>query len=642
MQASTQGFNRQAAIKPSRLGMLRSQPTPALNFKRSENWSGWDRSPRLISIRQRRQPRGPTHPPSKFIEVLNEQQDKPVTFHEQMSEVENNAWQNRDEKNELKRRAAIRDDLYQHDLPTDRETVESVELEVERRVNGPSDAPYLEGDQWTRAKETGWIWDQWIAQGFCNVLIAAQKTGKSTFFLSLVAELSKRTGSFLNFSFSEKKEIGFVLIGPDMNRKLWTDYGEKSGLLIEQGNGKLAWASTIQAVYTEETGIGLDPAGIKKIVGHCKEISAKGKHPFVICDSYSALMANSHPNLDENSANYTNPLRKLKRSMGKEGATLLMIHHSSIGGSKRDTATSASGHQNWGRVPDQILTLKWLQSEPGPDGSRSDNRVVLSATGRTGSVAKPQLLEQSPNWGWSSHGDTSDALRHRHALDQRDKLMGDDATLYDLINVRTRNNLGSTIREILELHATTSKSHWSESKTRRLINKLMRKFLVSVSQEVRPEPGDFGQGRPSNIYWTFERAQDETAEALDVPERAGAHNFHVFRHVSATQKPSGGGFSSENATNTQRDPKLDKSPVFHDTEDFLPGEGFIIEDAEGKPLVVVSVVNGAAEILKVRDRFKLDAPIKERRWMVDVFPIGWRAEQQETELYLELEKDVRI
>ena len=55
---------------------------------------------------------------------------------------------------------------------------------------------------------------------------------------------------------------------------------------------------------------------------------------------------------------------------------------------------------------------------------------------------------------------------------------------------------------------------------------------------------------------------------------------------------------------------------------------------EGKP--------GGPQILKVRDPHKSDGPIKERRWMVDVFPVGWKAKQEEAELYLELEKDVRI
>jgi len=620
--------------------MLRSQPTPALNFKHSENWSGWDRSPRLISIRQRRQPKGAIHPPSKFIEVPKE----PQASAEQKStktlldEIVSEMFQAWNDYSESERPIAIQDALQIKGLPATAANEERIERLVEERIRGPLDAPYRKGDEWGDEEDTSWIWDQWIAQGFCNVLIAAQKTGKSTFFLSLVAELSKRTGSFLNFSLSEKNEIGFLLIGPDMSRKLWKDYGQKAGLLSRKDNGKFSWASSIEVVYTEETGIGLDRQGINKIVGHCKAIKEEGKHPFVICDSYSALMANSHPNLDENSANYTNPLRKLKQAISKECATLLMIHHSSISGSKRDTATSASGHQNWGRVPDQILNLKWLQSEPGPDGSRSDNRVVLSATGRTGSVAKPQLLEQSPNWGWSSHGDTSDALKHRHALEQRDKLLGDDATLYDLINVRTRNNQGSSVKDILELHATTSKSHWSVSKTRRLINKLKRKFLVEA--DGTDWQGDFGGGRPSDLYWTFERIGDGADRALDVPGRPGSSYLHSFDRVSVTQEPSGGGISSAKCANTQGDPKLDEFPVFHDTEDF-PAEGVVIEDAEGKPLLVLEG-KAAAQILKVRDRHDRNAPVKERRWLMDVFPVGHKAKAEEDALYFSLIENERI
>ena len=542
-----------------------------------------------------------------------------------LDEIVSEMFQAWNEYSESERPIAIQDALQIKGLPATAANEERIERLVEERIRGPLDAPYRKGDEWGDEEDTAWIWDQWIAQGFCNVLIAAQKTGKSTFFLSLVAELSKRTGSFLNFSLSEKNEIGFLLIGPDMSRKLWKDYGQKAGLLSRKDNGKFSWASTIQAVYTEETGIGLDRQGINKIVGHCKEISAEGKHPFVICDSYSALVANSHAHLDENSANYTNPLRKLKQAMSKEGATLLMIHHSSISGSKRDTATSASGHQNWGRVPDQILTLKWLQSEPGPDGSRSDNRVVLSATGRTGSVAKPQLLEQSPNWGWSSHGDTSDALWHRHALEQRDKLMGDDATLYDLLNTRTGNGVPSTSRSLLELRETqfSGKSTWGLTKVNRLLRKLERKGLAVIDGKEASINGGF-----SYEWWSFERGLDDTGLK---PKGAETHPPEAETPKTPVSE----------APPEKHTPASDPSPVFHDTEDF-PAAGVVIEDSDGQPLLVLSVERAAAQTLKVRDQFKLDAPIKERRWMVDVFPVGWKAKQEETELYLELEKDVRI
>ena len=570
------------------------------------------------------------------------------------------AW---NEYSESERPIAIQDALQIKGLPATAANEERIERLVEERIRGPLDAPYRKGDEWGDEEDTAWIWDQWIAQGFCNVLIAAQKTGKSTFFLSLVAELSKRTGSFLNFSLSEKNEIGFLLIGPDMSRKLWKDYGQKAGLLSRKDNGKFSWASTIEAVYTEETGIGLDRQGINKIVGHCKAIKEEGKHPFVICDSYSALMANSHPSLDENSANYTNPLRKLKQAISKESATLLMIHHSSISGSKRDTATSASGHQNWGRVPDQILNLKWLQSEPGPDGSRSDNRVVLSATGRTGSVAKPQLLEQSPNWGWSSHGDTSDALRHRHALEQRDKLMGDDATLYDLLNQRTRHGLASTTLDISELHSISHKAQWSLQKINRLCRKLERKSLAVITGE-KPPIGDMG-GRPQLLWETFERFEDETGRFPELYARPGSSENLEGCSASKTPMPRA---SSQITQNTQggevatgevvpgvvpsEPPEPsgayvlgmtweEPSDFFHESEGF-PEPGAIVEDTEGQSHVVLDNKKAGAQMLMVSRRGQEKAPLKERRWMVDVFPVGWKAKQEETELYLELEKDVRI
>ena len=574
-----------------------------------------------------------------------------------LDEIVSEMFQAWNDYSDSERPIAIQDALQIKGLPATAANEERIEHLVEERIRGPVDAPYLEGDEWGDEEDTAWIWDQWIAQGFCNVLIAAQKTGKSTFFLSLVAELSKRTGSFLNFSFSEKKEIGFVLVGPDMNRRLWKDYGQKAGLLTRKDNGKLVWASSIKAVYTEETGIGLDRKSINTIAGHCKSIAAEGKHPFVICDSYSALMANSHPNSDENSANYTNPLRKLKQALGKEGATLLMIHHSSIGGSKRDTATSASGHQNWGRVPDQILTLKWLQAEPGPDGTRADHRVVLSATGRTGSVAKAQLLEQSPNWGWSSHGDTSDALRYRHALEQRDKLIGDDATLYDLINIRTRNGKSSSIRDVMELHATTSRAPWNESKTRRLVKKLARKCLVHDDQELRTQPGDFG-GRPSTVWWTFERGEDDANGAIDVHQRPGGSSLQPFKQVSCMQETSQDGVTSGNCTKTDKDPEVvpaafipagngwrqgmswEDSPTFHDSDDF-PKINAIIEDAEGQPFQVVEP-KPAAQILRVQKKHDRNAPIKECRWMLDVFPVGHKAKTDEEVLACLLDPDKEI
>jgi hypothetical protein len=86
-------------------------------------------------------------------------------------------------------------------------------------------------------------------------------------------------------------------------------------------------------------------------------------------DSYSAMLSMSGYDLSENDSRYANPLRELKLALGQTGATVVLLHHSSLSSSKRSAEASNSGHQSFNRVPDQCLALKWL-AEPGIDGTR--------------------------------------------------------------------------------------------------------------------------------------------------------------------------------------------------------------------------------------------------------------------------------
>ena len=214
-------------------------------------------------------------------------------------------------------------------------------------------------------------------------------------------------------------------------------------------------------------------------------------------------------------------------------------------------------------------------------------------------------------------------MRIMQALAERDRLTGDDAICFDMLNMRTVNGVASTSRSLLELRETQSsgKSVWGMTKVNRLLRKLQRKGLAVIDGKEVSINGGF-----SYEWWSFERELDDTGlrqkGVTNTPQKA------------ETQETLDRETPSEKHT-----PASDPSPVFHDTEDF-PAAGVVIEDAEGKPLMVLEVK--AAQVLKVRDRFNQIAPIKERRWMLDVFPVGWKAKQEETELYLELEKDVRI
>ncbi len=222
-------------------------------------------------------------------------------------------------------------------------------------------------------------------------------------------------------------------------------------------------------------------------------------------------------------------------------------------------------------------------------------------------------------------------MKIMQALSERDRLTGDDAICFDMLNMRTVNGVPSTSRSMLELRETQSggKSNWGLTKMNRLLRKLQRKGLAVIDGKEVSLNGGF-----SYEWWSFERELDDT----------GLQQKKTLEQYADTLKKAETPETLDRETPSEKHtPVADPSPEprwYHDSEEFPP-VNCIIEDPEGQPLLVLEAKPGA-QILKVRDRLKLDAPIKERRWMVDVFPVGWKAKQEETELYLELEKDVRI
>ena len=509
---------------------------------------------------------------------------------------------------------AIKDGLKCLDLPIDKETVETIAEAVNAQINPTVDKHYTRGQVWAEETEVEWIWDGWIAKGYFNTITAMQKVGKSTFVLDFIKAICDGKGEFLNFSlFSEKKDVEFVLIGPDMNRRLWGKYGKMAELLKNDNTAQAYfWHEQIRYVFSEEDEFGLRKADLRRMVTMAEEIKADGKHPFFVMDSYSAMLSMSGYDLSENDSRYANPLRELKLALGQTGATVVLLHHSSLSSSKRSAEASNSGHQSFNRVPDQCLALKWL-AEPGIDGTRTDRRIVLSASGRTGRVMEDQLLEQSLDWGWSSHGDIGFAMRTQRALEERDRLAGDDAICFDLLNTRTTNGVGTTTADLAELRESTSggRGHWGNAKISRLLKKLQRRGLAYADGE-KKQLGDIG-GRPSAVWWTFER--EEPKEVNSGAEEV--NSLYSGFQTNPPLPPKGGLFADEPLNSVNSVNSLNSA-----YGDNPPSERQMVEDANGKnSLVIIELVPGSGDV-KVQEFGNASSPIKQRRWLVDVFPCG--------------------
>ena len=83
-------------------------------------------------------------------------------------------------------------------------------------------------------------------------------------------------------------------------------------------------------LFAEEDQIGIDRDGVKRLVAIADEIKADGGHPIFVMDSYRALLSASGIEIEEN-VGYANPLRQLKKALGKTGSHgAQLLHHSSI------------------------------------------------------------------------------------------------------------------------------------------------------------------------------------------------------------------------------------------------------------------------------------------------------------------------
>jgi hypothetical protein len=159
-------------------------------------------------------------------------QQEPKTTRSLIDETVKELVSSRRGFNEQQFLIAIKDALKCRDLPVDKETVEAIAEAVNEQINPTVEQHYTRGQSWIEETEVEWIWDGWIAKGYFNTITAMQKVGKSTFVLDFIKAICDGNEEFLNFSlFSEKKDVEFVLIGPDMNRRLWGKYGKMAELL---------------------------------------------------------------------------------------------------------------------------------------------------------------------------------------------------------------------------------------------------------------------------------------------------------------------------------------------------------------------------------------------------------------------------
>ena len=260
-------------------------------------------------------------------------------------------------------------------------------------------------------------------------------------------------------------------------------------------------------------------------------------------------------------------------------------------------------------IPDQCIALNWVT---GVDSAvRKDKRVVLTAEGRTTMVMPAELIEQHTAGQWMSHGEAGDAEVLAKALDERDRLgTTDHAAVYDIINGRTHAGVATTQKQISEIRETQTngKTTWSQPKINRSLQYLKRKDLI-VEDGTEREPGDLA-GRPSACWFTFEREIKSPLDAIKPENGAKAEN----------QEPSGSSIKSIESKKS-----IESMSGVSAYGDNPPSLRQMVEDSAGANSLVITELLPGSGAVKVQEFGNASAPIKQRRWLVDVFPCGTHA-----------------
>lgn len=250
-----------------------------------------------------------------------------------------------------------------------------------------------------------WICEGIIMKSACNLLIAAPKVGKTSWFLGLISALHRGEDSFVGFPLTAECPP-VLIIGTDQPESDWGRMLHKAGLvtLDEQGNGRLCDPPIIGLAHSG-CPWHLDEEGIQKIAQKAEA------HPdlLILVDS---LHACCRPlGINESSVELADPVIELMEAVGPYDATVVVIHHASKGRGSDSASMLSRGSTALPAAASQIISLKRLDENAS---SPTGNPIMLRTEGRA-SARTEQLILQMPDGSWV-HDDIAAAVQERQRL----------------------------------------------------------------------------------------------------------------------------------------------------------------------------------------------------------------------------------
>ena len=407
---------------------------------------------------------------------------------------------------------AIKDALRCRDLPTDQETVASIERAVSAKDN-PEDprANIVHGGQVFTWKEVQDVMPGFFKENLLHLINAEQGAGKSTLMLGLFRALlsEEQTASFLNLEVQASKNWRLFLIAPDMPRESWSvpleNYGLISGIAKGGSGEKSGKVISEVTIACSDVPLSLSPEDILYYREMAMASVARGERPLFVFDSYSTLVAN-FKDMNEIDSQFAQPLQNLQKAMAGTGATTIVLHHTAKSRSG-STASSGSGTNRLGRIPDVVIELEAT--------SRNSKRLFMTSSKRV--IPTSLIIEQDFERGeWICHGDARQAMELRDLLQKIDALKGPKATIYEWAQQRwEEQRKGFTtedVKRLIERSVQAARTHVRVMEANGVVFHCDDEQTVTVPRPVY---------LPSEYRDEWKRGMRKDEKVRETPEKSG-------------------------------------------------------------------------------------------------------------------------
>ena len=353
----------------------------------------------------------------------------------------------------------VEDALRERGLKDSEQNVNRILRDVENRLN-PVDprANIVHGGQVFTWKEVQDVMPGFFKENLLHLINAEQGAGKSTLMLALFRALlsEEQTASFLNLEVQASKNWRLFLIAPDMPRESWSvpleNYGLISGIAKGGSGEKSGKVIPEVTIACSDVPLSLSPEDILYYRELAVASVGRGERPLFVFDSYSTLVAN-FKDMNEIDSQFAQPLQNLQKAMAGTGATTIVLHHTAKSRSG-STASSGSGTNRLGRIPDVVIELEAT--------SRNSKRLFMTSSKRV--IPTSLIIEQDFERGeWICHGDAKQAMELRDLLQKIDGLKGPKATIYEWAQQRwEEQRKGFTtedVRRLIERSVQAARTH---------------------------------------------------------------------------------------------------------------------------------------------------------------------------------------